>query len=82
MDVRLKSNVIYQGAVLPVGTALSLSDGEASDWVKRGLAEEIRTETVKTETVMESAMTEEAEVTEITQTEKTKKSSGNKRAKK
>ena len=78
MDVRLKSNVIYQGAVLPVGAALCLSDEEASDWVKRGLAEAVQSESVKTEPVKAALKIEEAETetTEITETDNSKKSSG------
>lgn len=49
MDVRLKSNVLHKGVVLEIGTTFSLSDKEASDWIKRGLAEKIVLDTKKVE---------------------------------
>ncbi len=59
MDVRLKSNVIFNGAVQPIGAVLSLTDKEGGEWIERGLAEKVEsaksevakeTKTVKTST--------------------------------
>ncbi len=69
MDVRLKSNVVSKGAVLVTGTALSLSEKEAQEWIERGLAEKV-----------ESAQSETTK--ETTEVVKTTKTSSKKRAKK
>ena len=69
MDVRLKSNVVSKGAVLVTGTALSLSEKEAQEWIERGLAEKV--ESVQSDTTKET-----------TEVVKTTNTSSKKRAKK